>query len=57
MKCQITRLETSRKSAAELLAAEVYHVHSGDTIDVVRTIDGSVGVYLTVNEHGLKLLP
>ena len=41
---------------ATSFAAKVIHVHSPSTVDVVYDIDGSVGICLTPNEHGLKLL-
>ena len=41
---------------AELFGAEVIHVHSPGNVDVVYDIDGSVGIFLTAKEHGLKLL-
>ena len=40
----------------ELFDAAVIHMHSSDTVDVKYDIDGSVGAFLTVKEHGLKLL-
>ena len=39
-----------------LFDAEVLHVHSAGKVDAVYDIDNSVGVFLTVKEHGLKLL-
>ena len=41
---------------ADPFAAEVIHVHSGGKVDVVYDIDGSVGIFLTANEHGLKVM-
>jgi len=41
---------------AELFNAAVIHVHSPGKVDVVYDIDGSVGIFLTAKEHGLKLL-
>ena len=41
---------------AELFDAAVIHVHSPGSVDVEYDIDGSVGVFLTAEEHGLKLL-
>ena len=41
---------------ADPFAAEVIHVHSGGKVDVVYDIDGSVGIILTANEHGLKAM-
>ena len=41
---------------AKPFAAKVLHVHSSGKVDAVYVIDGSVGVFLTVEEHGLKLL-
>ena len=41
---------------AELFAAAVIHVHSAGKVDVVYDVDGSVGIFLTAKEHGLKLL-
>ena len=41
---------------AEPFAAKVVHVHIPGKVDVVYDIDGSVGIFLTVEEHGLKLL-
>ena len=41
---------------AELLDAEVTHVHSSGKVDVVYDIDNSEGKFLTAKEHGLKLL-
>ena len=41
---------------AELFDAAVVHVHSPGKVDVVYDIDGSVGIFLTAKEHGLKLL-
>ena len=32
------------------------HVHPSGSVDVAYDVDGSVGVFLTVEEHGLKLL-
>ena len=40
----------------ESFEAKVVYVHSSDKADVVYAIDGTVGVYLTPEEHGLKLL-
>ena len=34
----------------------VIHVHASGKADVVYDIDGSVGVFLTAKEHGLKVL-
>ena len=42
---------------AELFDAEVIHVHPSGMVDVMYDIDGNKGFYLTVKEHGLKLLP
>ena len=42
---------------AKPFAATVIHVHSAGTVDVVYDIDGSVGVSLTAEAHGLRLLP
>ena len=39
-----------------LFDAAVIHVHSPGKVDVVYDIDGSVGIFLTAEEHGLKLL-
>ena len=36
--------------------AAVIHVRSAGKMDVVYAIDGSVGIFLTAEEHGLKLL-
>ena len=41
---------------AKSFAAKVIHVHSPGKVDVVYDIDGSVGIFLTVKEHGLNLL-
>ena len=41
---------------AELFDAKVIHVHSPGKVDVVYDIGGSVGLFLTAKEHGLKLL-
>ena len=41
---------------AELFEAAVIHVHTPDKVDVVYDIDGSVGIFLTAKDHGLKLL-
>ena len=41
---------------AALFDAEVIHVHSPGKVDVVYDFDGSVGIFLTVEEHGLKLV-
>ena len=41
---------------AELLDAEVTHVHSSGKVDVVYDIDNSEGKFLTAEVHGLKLL-
>ena len=41
---------------AKPFAAKVVHVHSPGKVDVVYDIDGSVGIFLPANEHGLKLL-
>ena len=41
---------------AKPFAAKVLHVHSSGKVDAVYDIDGSVGVFLTVEAHGLKLL-
>ena len=41
---------------AEAFDATVIHVHSAGKVDVVYDVDGSVGIFLTVEEHGLKLL-
>ena len=40
----------------ELFGAAVIHVHSHSKVDVVYDIDGSVGIFLTAEEHGLKLV-
>ena len=40
----------------ELFDAAVIHVHSPGKVDVVYDIDGSVGIFLTAKDHGLKLL-
>ena len=39
-----------------LFDAAVIHVHSPGTVDAVYDIDGSVGIFLTAKEHGLKSL-
>lgn len=41
---------------AELFDAAVIHVHSPGSVDAVYDVDGSVGIFLTAEEHGLKLL-
>ena len=41
---------------AKRFAAKVLHAHSPGKVDVVYDIDGSVGIFLTAKEHGLKLL-
>ena len=41
---------------AELLDAEVTHVHSSGKVDVVYDIDNSEGKFLTAKDHGLTLL-
>ena len=41
---------------AKPFAANVVHVHTPGKVDVVYDIDGSVGIFLTPGEHGLKLL-
>ena len=40
---------------AGAFAAKVVHVHAGGEVDVLYDIDGSVGLFLTAKEHGLKL--
>ena len=39
---------------AELFDAAVIEVHPSGKVDVVYDIDGSVGLFLTAKEHGLK---
>ena len=41
---------------AELFAAKVIRVHSSGKVDVVYDIDGSMGTFLTVEEHEFELL-
>ena len=41
---------------AEVFNAIVLHVHSPGKVDVVYDVDGSIGLYLTREEHGLKVL-
>ena len=41
---------------AKSFAAKVIHVHSGGKVDVVYDVDGTVGIFLTAEQHGLKLL-
>ena len=41
---------------AGLFAAKVAHVHPTGQVDAVYDIDGSVGICLTVEQHGLRLL-
>ena len=41
---------------ANLFDAKVLHVPPAGEMDVVYDIAGSVGVFLTMEEHGLKLL-
>ena len=41
---------------AGLFAAKVFRMHSAGSVDAVYDIDGSTGVFLTVKEHGLKVL-
>ena len=48
------RVEVRRQ--AKLFHAKVLHVHPSGSVDVAYDVDGSVGVFLTVEEHGLKLL-
>ena len=40
---------------AGLFDAAVIHVHSNGKVDVKYDIDGSVGIFLTSEAHGLKL--
>ena len=42
---------------AKSFAAIVVNVHGPGKVDAVYDIDGSVGVFLTAEEHGLKLVP
>ena len=35
--------------------ASVIHAHTPGKADVVYDIDGSVGIFLTAKEHGIKL--
>lgn len=44
------------KWQAKAFAAKVIHVHAPGKVDVAYGIDGSVGIFLTAKEHGLKLL-
>ena len=37
-----------------LFTATVIHVHSAGKVDAAYDIDGSVGIFLTAKEHGLK---
>ena len=39
---------------SEPFAAKVIHVHAGGEMDVLYGIAGSVGIFLTAKEHGLK---
>ena len=41
---------------AKAFNAAVIHVHAAGKVDVEYDIDGSVGIFLTAKEHGLKLL-
>ena len=41
---------------AELFDAAVVKVNPSGSVDVKYGIDGSTGIFLTANEHGLKLL-
>ena len=38
----------------ESFEAKVVYVHSSDKVDVMYAIDGTVGVHLSTEKHGLK---